>query len=67
VIIAVVWLGIALAVAAIEVTSRRSGRLVGLRELGSRIASRRIGRLVVVACWAFIGWHVFARYTVPPL
>jgi hypothetical protein len=23
------------------------------------------GRIVLIAVWAFVGWHVFARYTLP--
>jgi hypothetical protein len=36
-----------------------------LGEIGARVGSRLPGRIVLVAAWAFVGWHLFARYTVP--
>jgi hypothetical protein len=31
----------------------------------SRFWARVPGRIVLVLVWAFVGWHLFARYTVP--
>jgi hypothetical protein len=67
VIVALAWLSIAVAAVIIELVVRRSDRFASLGDLGRRIGSQRLGRLALVACWAFVGWHVFARYTVPPL
>ncbi|MGO9558561.1 MAG: DUF6186 family protein [Acidimicrobiales bacterium] len=65
--VALVWLAIAVMAVIVEVVARRGGSYARIGELGRLVTSRRLGRLVLVACWAFIGWHLFARYTVPPL
>ena len=41
------------------------GRWTGLTALGAVVASRPLGTLVLIGIWAFIGWHLFARYTLP--
>jgi len=41
------------------------GRWTGLTALGAVVASRLFGTLVLIGIWAFIGWHLFARYTLP--
>jgi hypothetical protein len=41
------------------------GRWLGLTDIGDRLWTRLPWRLVVIAGWAFVGWHVFARYTLP--
>jgi hypothetical protein len=41
------------------------GRWVSLARVGAVIARSRAGRLLLVAVWAFAGWHLFARYTLP--
>lgn len=40
-------------------------RWVRLTRVGAVIARSRAGRLLLVAVWAFAGWHLFARYTPP--
>jgi len=40
-------------------------RWVSLTRVGAVIARTRTGRLLLVATWAFAGWHLFARYTLP--
>ncbi len=42
-----------------------NGRWVSLTRVGAVIARNRAGRLLLVAAWAFAGWHLFARYTLP--
>jgi hypothetical protein len=66
-IVTAAWLALTAAGLALELVSRRSARVTSLGVIGSRIASRRLGRLGLVVAWAFVGWHLFARYTVPPL
>ncbi len=49
-----------------EVLCRRPGsRWTSLSAIGSHLWSSRLGRLFLVAVWGFVGWHVFARYTLP--
>lgn len=60
------WLGLMAAAVAWEVRCHRSGsRWTSLSDLGARMGSARLGRVVLVGLWAFVGWHVFARYTLP--
>jgi hypothetical protein len=40
-------------------------RWVSLTRVGVVIGRSRAGRLLLVAAWAFVGWHLFARYTLP--
>jgi len=62
----VAWLGLMAVGVVWEVHCRRSGpRWTSLSELCSRLGSRRGGRIVLLALWAFVGWHVFARYSLP--
>jgi hypothetical protein len=37
----------------------------GLGRVFGRIGARRTGRVVLLLVWAFLGVHVFARYTIP--
>ncbi len=61
-----VWLAVFAAAAAWEVRCHRSGsRWTSLSEVGARLFRSRPGRLLLVAGWGFVGWHVFARYTLP--
>lgn len=65
--VAICWAALAVVALALEVAARRGFAIVGMLELTVRFASRRAGRLLLLAAWAWIGWHLFARYTVPPL
>jgi hypothetical protein len=50
----------------IEVLARRfPSRFATLAQFGTTIASRRIGRFLLVLVWLFVGVHLFARYTIP--
>jgi uncharacterized protein DUF6186 len=40
-------------------------RRIGITRIGAAIGRHQAGRLLLVAGWAFIGWHLFARYTLP--
>ena len=66
VVATVAWLTL-LAMGAIwEVVCHLSGgRLSSLTDIGARLWTRPPGRIVLIAVWAFVGWHVFARYTLP--
>ncbi|MHB1987661.1 MAG: DUF6186 family protein [Acidimicrobiales bacterium] len=65
--VAVVWALIGVLVLVAEARARTKDRWCSLAVLGAKIASYRFGRICLVASWAFVGWHLFARYTVPPL
>ena len=41
------------------------GRWTSLTSLGQTAANRLPGKIVLIGIWAFIGWHLFARYTLP--
>ncbi len=60
------WLVVLVAAVAWEILCHRPGsRWTSLSEIGARLSGTRPGRLLLVAGWGFIGWHVFARYTLP--
>jgi hypothetical protein len=41
----------------------RAGRfgLVSVAALADRVCASRVGRLLAVAGWAWLGWHLLAR------
>ncbi|HEY2043296.1 MAG TPA: DUF6186 family protein [Jatrophihabitans sp.] len=41
-------------------------RWVSLTRIAAVVAQKPVGRLFLFAAWAFVGWHLFARYTLPP-
>ncbi len=62
----VVWLVLlGLGVVWEVVCHRSGGRWTGIGTIGARVWMYRPGRIVLIAVWAFVGWHVFARYTLP--
>ena len=66
VIVTVAWLVALSAGLAWELCCRqRPGRWASLATVSSWMWQRRGGRVVLVAIWAFVGWHFFSRYTVP--
>jgi hypothetical protein len=40
-------------------------RWLGVTEVCVATARHPVGRLLLIAVWAFVGLHVFARYTLP--
>jgi hypothetical protein len=51
---------------AIEILARLvPERFAALTDLASRVASGRLGPLLLILFWAFVGVHLFARYTIP--
>jgi Family of unknown function (DUF6186) len=64
--VTVIWLVLIGAAILWEIACHRSGsQWTSLSEIGARLCVSRPGRLVLVALWGFVGWHVFARYTLP--
>jgi hypothetical protein len=60
------WLALLAAAVLIEVLGRRRPNRVSSLGRAAAIMERRItGRVVLIVVWVFIGFHLFARYTVP--
>jgi hypothetical protein len=62
----VLWLVLLGAGLSIEVLARfNPATFATLAQLGTKVGSRRVGRLLLVLLWVFVGVHLFARYTLP--
>ena len=60
------WFALAGAAVALECGCRASrGRWPDLVTIASAVWSRPVGRIALIVAWTFVGWHLFARYTVP--
>jgi hypothetical protein len=60
------WLALLGACLLVEVVARRDpANHSTLAAFTSLLASRRVGRGVLLVFWAFVGLHLFSRYTVP--
>jgi hypothetical protein len=58
-----VWAALAVAVLAWTWVTARSDRLPGLGEVVRRVRRRALGDVLLVAGWAWVGWHLFVRTT----
>jgi hypothetical protein len=64
--ITAVWVALLVLVVALEVIAHRSGaRAASLEAIAERTWRRPLGRAALLACWAFVGVHLFCRYTLP--
>lgn len=61
----VLWLALLAAGISWEAACRLGRRHPGLGRVAARLDARWPGRLALLACWAFAGIHLFARYTLP--
>ena len=61
----VAWLAIIATAIVWEVVCRSSRGWASLTAIASRLWLNPVGRIAYVAIWAFVAWHVFARYTLP--
>jgi len=62
----VAWLAILATALVWEAVCRRSNRnWTSLKAIAFQLWLKPIGRIAYIAVWAYVGWHVFARYTVP--
>ena len=62
----VAWLAILGTALVWEAVCRRSNQnWTSLKAIAFHLWLKPIGRIVYIAVWAYVGWHVFARYTVP--
>ncbi|AII11145.1 DUF6186 family protein [Rhodococcus opacus] len=65
-VVTIIWLMLVGAGIGIELSSHLTGgRWSSLASVASSLWTRLPGRLLLVGIWGFVGWHVFARYTVP--
>jgi hypothetical protein len=61
-----VWVALLVLLLTWEFVCRRHpSRWTSLAGLGARLWGSVTGRAALLLVWAFVGWHVFARYTVP--
>lgn len=63
--IIITWLTLLGGALGIELFGRLTGRQSSLAHIATSLWAWPPGRLILLAVWAFAGWHVFARYTVP--
>ncbi|HUY29551.1 MAG TPA: DUF6186 family protein [Acidimicrobiales bacterium] len=62
----IAWLALLAAAAAVEAASHvRGARWRGISSVVRDLSSRPVGRAALLGLWAFVGLHVFARYTLP--
>jgi hypothetical protein len=60
------WTALLVVGVLIEIVGRiRPGNVSNLSRAASMAAARIPGRLMLIAFWLFVGFHLFARYTVP--
>lgn len=60
------WLALLVAAVLIEFVGRRRPHRVSTLSRATSMAAERIpGRVLLIAFWIFVGFHLFARYTVP--
>ena len=54
---------LALAIVWVQVTARRSQRLPTFGQAMATILDNRVGGLLAMAAWLWLGWHIFVRFT----
>lgn len=65
-VVTAVWTAMLLSVSGWEVRCRlRQDRWASLLDVVVATSQRRIGLLLLIGCWMFVGIHLFARYTAP--
>jgi hypothetical protein len=61
-----VWYALLAVGVAIEVLGRRRpNRVSTLNRAAALLETRIAGRAILILLWIFVGFHLFARYTVP--
>jgi TRAP-type C4-dicarboxylate transport system permease small subunit len=66
VVVTALWVVLLAAAVVWEVVCRCSGgRWTSLGELAGAMGARWPGLVILLVLWAFVGWHVFSRYTLP--
>jgi hypothetical protein len=56
-----VWVVLAVAVATAEVVALTTSRLVTLGGALTSMLRHRVLKVVLVAAWLWLGWHIFVR------
>lgn len=65
-VVVVVWTALLGTAVAWETWCRLATRgWLRFGDLCTALAQHRAGQLLLIAVWAFVGWHLFARYTLP--
>lgn len=60
------WIALLVAGALVEVLGRLYPNRVSTLKRVMSVLERRIGgRALLIALWLFVGFHLFARYTIP--
>lgn len=56
------FIGIAVAILLLHLWGRRDGSVVpSLGQLFTEVLASTAGRVLAMACWLWVGWHLFAR------
>lgn len=64
-VVALAWLALLATGLTWELFSRDDPRRLSLTRIAVALGSSRLGRLLLIVGWAFVGLHLFARYTLP--
>jgi VanZ family protein len=61
-----VWLALLVAALLIEFMGRfRPRRVSTISRAAAKLATLNSGRTLLILLWVFVGFHLFARYTIP--
>jgi hypothetical protein len=58
------WVALLAALGVLEIIDRTTHRFVGPSRLAQLLAQRALGRWTLFVIWAFVGLHLFARYSI---
>jgi hypothetical protein len=61
-----IWIALLIVGCLIEIVGRlRPDRVSTFNRAAAVIESRTLGRAALILLWVFVGFHLFARYTIP--
>lgn len=55
------FVALAMLLLAVEIVAWRTRRVARLSTVLARLLGRRAAWLTVLACWLWVGWHLFVR------
>lgn len=65
-IVDALWIGLLVVTAGLELLGRTRGPATVAPSMVAGVLGRVWpGRILLVVVWVFVGWHLFARYTIP--